>query len=319
VDEKTTSQKSKKNPEAQKNPEKPNEQKAVEKHSDQYKIKENSMIEWGDTVGKQIALAKSFISSGMLPPRYRTPEQVITAKQFSLEIGLNAPLIALKNIAIIDGTPTIFGDLPLALVRARGNMAKFEEYLFDKEYRKICMENKNVHEAAFGAYCYAEDANGISKESYFTIGQAERAGLLTKNNWKHYRERMLTYRARSMTLKDVFPHILNGVGIGEYDHDALLVNGGVHMTVDENGNQKPAAPHMTPEKIEAIERLNKLIDILQKDYNFNNARILQLTGEYLKTDDVNFASMEDILAFEDGLAQTIDRLTKERIHESEKA
>ncbi len=86
--------------------------------------------------------AKSLVDSGMLPKMYDKPEKVMAAIQFAKELGL-PPLNALKNIAIVNGSPSLWGDLPLAIVRSSGKLESINEFTIDKDYKVICFENKN--------------------------------------------------------------------------------------------------------------------------------------------------------------------------------
>ena len=59
------------------------------------------------------------------------------------ELGLK-PLIALRQITVIKGTPSVFGDLPLAMVRASGKLEMIDEFRFDKDSKKINLKNKQT-------------------------------------------------------------------------------------------------------------------------------------------------------------------------------
>lgn len=163
-------------------------------------------------------LAQAFVKSGMLPSRYDKPEMVFAAMQYAQELGLR-PLTALRQIAVVKGTPCIFGDLPLSLCQAKGLVEWIREWWFDKDGKKICSENGNLTTTAFGAVTQAKrkgDPEVI--ECSFTLEEAEKAGLTKNPTWASYPKRMLRYRARSQALKDKFPDALNGIAIAEYDY-----------------------------------------------------------------------------------------------------
>lgn len=176
-------------------------------------------------------LAKGYVLSGMLPERYKTPEMVIAAMQYANELGLK-PLTAMRQIAVVKGTPCVFGDLPLSLCYAKNLVEWIKEYWFDKSGKKICAENNNLTADAFGAICIAKrrgDPEPI--ECSFTMDEAQKAGLANGPTWKSYPKRMLRYRARSQALKDKFPDALNGIAIAEYDF---------HVNPDESDVQAAA-------------------------------------------------------------------------------
>lgn len=169
-------------------------------------------------------LAQAFYKSGMVPKGYKDAASVFAGMELALELNLR-PFTALKNIAVINGSPAIWGDLPLALVRRSGKLEKIFEFVFDKDYKRICFDNKNLHVEAYGAVCRTW-AKGATPEDYtetvFTLDDAKRAGLLGRDNvWKTYPRRMLQMRARSQNLKDTNSEVLLGLDIAEYDHNFL--------------------------------------------------------------------------------------------------
>lgn len=177
------------------------------------------------------AMASSFIASGFLPERYKQPNQVITAYQMAKELDI-PPLTALRQIAVINGTPSLYGDLPLALCLRRKAVKRtdIDEFYIDDKYEKICLENKNLSSKAYGAICRIK-TNGNYREFYFTLDDAKTAGLYPARSnsqpWAKYTRYMLKYRARSQALKDIAPDALNGLGIAEYDFN---------VRPDVNGN-----------------------------------------------------------------------------------
>jgi hypothetical protein len=165
-------------------------------------------------------VASSYCRSGFLPERFTTPEMVMTAIQFALELGLR-PLTALRQMAVIKGTPCFYGDLPLSLCMASGKVEWINEYYFDKDSVEICMMNKNTNAEVYGSVTIVKRRGDEQiTESFFTLDDAKRAGL-NSPVWKAYPKRMLRYRARSQALKDKFPDALNGISIAEYDHNEL--------------------------------------------------------------------------------------------------
>lgn len=174
------------------------------------------------TIQDELSAASVYVRSGILPSRYTKPEAVVAAMHIALELGLK-PLISLRQIAVIKGTPSLFGDLPLALVQASGLLAHHKEYLIDEEGHEICVKNKNLKAKVFGAVCEVMRKGETQiTERYFTMEQAKSASLLGSDAWAKYPQRMLGYRARSAALKDKFADCLNGLAIAEYDHDVII-------------------------------------------------------------------------------------------------
>lgn len=162
-------------------------------------------------------LAQMLQKSGMVPARFKTAEQTMAGMQFALELGLK-PLSGLKNIAIIQGSPCLYGDGPLSLVMSSGHLKDINEYFIDADNKKICMENNNLNADIFGAVCIVR-RKGVdtAMESVFTIDQAKTAGLLKNPVWGKFKGRMLKYRARSQALKDLFPDCIGGIAQMEYN------------------------------------------------------------------------------------------------------
>jgi len=169
------------------------------------------------TIDEAFRVSKALCMSGMMPAQYKTPEQVFVGMQFACELGLK-PMTALRQISVINGNPSIWGDLPMALCYAKNLVEWKREWWFDKDQKKICTENGNLLAEVFGAAIQIKRRGDPEvEECSFTLAEADKAGLLGNVTWKKYAKRMLRYRARSQALKDKFPDALNGIAIAEYD------------------------------------------------------------------------------------------------------
>lgn len=182
-------------------------------------------------------LAKAYSISGVLPDRYANkPEMILTASQMALELGLK-PLTGLTKIAVVKGTPTVFGDLPLAMVQSSGLCEYIKEGYINKDGKEISLKNGNLGDEAIGAYCIVKrKGDSEPRETSFTLAEARLADLMGNPTWKKYPKIMLKYRARAQALKDKFPDALNGIAIGEYDHNVM------EAEVVEVPNQSMPAP-----------------------------------------------------------------------------
>lgn len=177
----------------------------------------------GSNLEEQYRIAKYYLTSKLLPARFDTAEKILVAMQMCYELNLK-PLTGMRQIAVINGTPTIYGDLPLALVQASGKLESNEEFFLDESGMKVCAENKNLTAEVFGACCAVKRVGQPEKSVYFMVSDAKIAGLWNKKGrsgeptpWVLYPRRMLQCRARAQALKDAFPDILNGIQIAEYD------------------------------------------------------------------------------------------------------
>lgn len=172
---------------------------------------------------QQKELAKYLIKSKLVPASLDSPEKVLVAMQYLYSLGLN-PFVSMRQVYVINGTPSIYGDLPLAIVKRSGKLVSFEEYYVDKDYLQISVVNKNLDAEIFAAVCLIQ-MQGMEKpvEVFFTRKMAEAAGLLKRadSTWTKYFGDMLKYRARSRALKDYAADLLNGAAILEYDFNTM--------------------------------------------------------------------------------------------------
>jgi hypothetical protein len=169
----------------------------------------------------------AIIQSGMVPKHLDKPEKLFGALMFVRSLGL--PDTAIRQTAVIHGTPSIYGDLPLALAQSSKEMAYFEEQFFDKDYNFIRFENKNLNAEVYGAVCFIKRKNndgsthGDPQSFAYTLDDARNSDLYPAKNssmpWSKYTKLMLRYKARALGLKSVFADKMNGVSVAEWDHE----------------------------------------------------------------------------------------------------
>ena len=207
-----------------------------------------------DTVEQQFRLAKMYIASRVLPERFKTPEQVVAAMHYAAEHFPTTTITALRQIAVINGTPCMFGDLPLALVQRSPVFVSKRDFLIDKDGNEISYTNKNLTAEVWGAVCITKRKTPTGEvdehTTVFTYTDADLAGLSGKGVWKAYPKRMLQMRARSQNLKDNFADCLNGAGIAEYD-----ANGMAELPDSLRGRRRTAADKMNEDYLEEVEAI----------------------------------------------------------------
>ncbi|MFW9927757.1 MAG: transcriptional regulator [Candidatus Thorarchaeota archaeon] len=129
----------------------------------------------------------------IIPDAYKgKPANILIAMQMGAPLGFN-PVQAVQNIAVIKGKPCLYGDALLSLVRASGLLEEITEEIL--EDRAICTVKRIGEKPVTRTY---------------TIEDAKKAGLLSKNNWVTHPKRMKQMRARTFALRDVFPDVLLG-------------------------------------------------------------------------------------------------------------
>lgn len=170
-------------------------------------------IEEAFRLAKVIAMAKWAPKSYQIDPKNANAgfdeNKILLGIMHGLEVGLT-PIAALQSIAVINGTPSIWGDGALAIVQASGMLEDFKELpLFDEKQR-------------ITGYQCAAKRRGVPTPfiSQFTLDDAAKADLLTKSGpWQQYRSRMLQMRARAWTLRAGFADVLRGLSIAEEAQD----------------------------------------------------------------------------------------------------
>jgi len=155
--------------------------------------------------------------SGIAPKSYKTVEQIVVGIQTGMELGFSA-MASLKAVAVIQGTPCVWGDGLKALVERSPECEYVKEWT-EGEGEKLT------------AYCEAKRRGRPEPtRQKFSYLDAKAAGLLGRDTYKAYLRRMLQMRARSWALRDQFPDLLQGLSVAEevQDYDAIegqLVSG----------------------------------------------------------------------------------------------
>ena len=121
------------------------------------------------------------------------------------------PLQALQGIAVVNGIPSLYGDLLYAICKSRAKVQVTENW----------DDNNKV------AYCRVERPGYQPVEQSFGFNDAIFAGLMVQDPktgylrgnkegpWSAYPKRMCQMRARSLALRDQCPDLLRGLAIYE--------------------------------------------------------------------------------------------------------
>lgn len=160
------------------------------------------------TMAEVMELAGHMASSDMVPKIYQgKPGNVVVAILAGHPLGLN-PFAACQSFAVINGTPSLFGDALLGIVKGSGLLASIKEEISKDGTIAECRITRRGEDPV----CRT-----------FTMDEAKKAGLLGKQGpWQAYPKRMLQMRARAFALRDVFPDILRGIGIAEEQEDVAV-------------------------------------------------------------------------------------------------
>lgn len=186
-----------------------------------------------------IKFAEFYSKSGMIPADYQgKPANVLVAINWGLEVGIS-PLSALKYISLVNGRPAIWGDGLLAICQNHPQYLGMEETSEGEgqNYKATCVVKR-------------ENKNGDINETIniFSYAKAQRAGLLTRQTWKQYPERMMQLRARGFALRDAFADAVAGIITAEEAQDMPPMK-----TVPVQPQPAPSGPTIAERAMAAIE------------------------------------------------------------------
>lgn len=145
-----------------------------------------------DTLRAQMEAAKRFVDSGLLPSAIKTPQQALTIMQMGRELGI-PPTYALRNIHVINGKPVAAAELLMALVR--------------RTYGQAAIRVKESSNDACTVEYREQGWDGVSSLT-FSIEDAKRAKLDSKDVWRAYPRAMLRSRAVSEVVRTAFPECI---------------------------------------------------------------------------------------------------------------
>lgn len=156
--------------------------------------------------GKDLyTFAQQAAKTKIIPKAFQNqPDDLYIALITGMEMGLK-PMQSLKSIAVVNGTPTLWGDALVALVQ------KSESF----EDMKTGFDEKTQ-----SGYAIVKRKGQSEHESYFSMEDAKKASLLNKGGaWATYPKRMCMLRARAFALRDVFADVLGGIQVAEEVQD----------------------------------------------------------------------------------------------------
>jgi hypothetical protein len=186
--------------------------------------------------------AEIISKTDLVPKEYvGNPNKILVAMQFGAELGLK-PLQAVQNIAVINGRPSIWGDIALAMVRNHHDFESYNEFL------------EGTGDSMKGVAIIKRRSSAIEKRQEFSIADAKAAGLYGKTGpWTQYQPRMLKLRARAFLLRDECGDILRGLSIAEESRDIEVTD--FHYATP---TQTPTV--VSPEKGQAVkEKIGKTL------------------------------------------------------------
>lgn len=177
-------------------------------------------LELSDNGVKMRDLAQTFAFADMMNRAKMLPKNCSTESAamrivWGNMLGLN-PFLSVQKISDVNGTTTIWGDALVGVCK-RSGLLEWDDF----------EEIPGKEDGTVTGYTYVCQRKGYPNPSRgsFTVADAKKAGLWEKpGTWTQYPKRMLKNRARAFLLRDLFPDILQGLGITEEAQDYDVVD-----------------------------------------------------------------------------------------------
>lgn len=152
------------------------------------------------SIGENWRACELLASSELVPKAYQNkPANIAVAAAMGKRIGLDL-FSALASIAVINGTPAIWGDGRLAVCQRH------------PDWRGMSVEWASDGSSVVVTVRRAEGPDVGSYAGRFSLHEAKAAGLLGKAGpWSSYPSRMVELRARSYALRAAFADALMGL------------------------------------------------------------------------------------------------------------
>lgn len=140
-----------------------------------------------------------------VPKGYRgNPGAVLLARAWADQRGLDI-LTALQTVSFVQGRPVIDASMQRALAKAAG-------------YRVLIPQ---ATPQAATARVVERSSGEVIGEATYTIDDAKRAQLTSKDNWKRNPEDMLVARATTRAMRRFAPEVMVGLVAGEDELDEI--------------------------------------------------------------------------------------------------
>lgn len=161
---------------------------------------------WPRSFDEVMRLASFLAKSGLVPKHLQGNEaNTFYTIMAGLELSIS-PIVACREIYLVDGKPSCSSLLKVALVRERRDLCL--EWQEIKSTDKVCI------------YKTRRLGDKQSTVREWTIEMAHAAQLTNKDNWKKYPAAMLRRRCQGQLADDVYPDVVRG--LGSYDDEAPL-------------------------------------------------------------------------------------------------
>jgi len=179
-------------------------------------------IEGGRMVPKNFEgvqrIAMWLLATGLMPKWVNDTAKAILVVSICNTLGLD-PVLNARFVMVVNGVPSIWGDALVAKARGSGFCAGIREWYTGKP-------GTDDYTAHVEAKRFIKDPAGgfivEPCEKSFSWAEAKQAGLLGKDLWVKFPQRMLLGKPRAYVLRQLFADVLCGVDVYEdvADRDA---------------------------------------------------------------------------------------------------
>lgn len=191
----------------------------------------NPMDDW-QLMRQQAEVLKS---SGFLPSAIKTPEAAMAVILIGRELGLPM-MVALNNINVIAGKPTVPPQLMMAMINGTKELEDFK--VSDDGKAASCLMKRKGRDSHTETFSMEDADRFLTTEGW---GDNKRTiNLSEKHNWKSQPRTMRKWRAIAACARVVFPDVIMGLYIPEEMGADVNDDGEVELAMAEV-TEKPAA------------------------------------------------------------------------------
>jgi len=148
----------------------------------------------GKLLDVMLRKAELLLKSGLMPKELNTKEKILVVLLKAKELGM-PPLEAISQLYVVNQK---------VAMQATGMLAQI--------YRSGKAAYVRFGGDATSAWCEMARKDGVAAFKYvFTMEDAKRAGLLSKDGWRNYPKEMLLCRAITGCARKVFPDVIGGL------------------------------------------------------------------------------------------------------------
>jgi len=206
--------------------------------------------------------ASMLVKSGFLPKSVTTPEQALAIILMGRELGIGA-MVALNNINVIQGKPTIPPQLMLALINRSGQL-----------------EDIKTETGKDGATCTIKRRGQQPHTARFGPAEARSMGLDGKDNYKKQPAIMYQWRAIAAAARVTFPDVIHGMYLPEEMGADVDVETGEVVEALPEPTELESVPRVKLEGAQPHSASEELLE-LNRRLGYSEAQLLKwLIGKF---------------------------------------